>query len=95
MNLIEKIKTKIAGLTIATGKFPLTTVFLVAAAITNIIDINSPERYRVYIISLVVGAFLSATGQITYECFLRTRLIFDILLWVYCPYNPGVLSDCK
>lgn len=76
MSFLEKIKNKISGLSEATGRFPLTTLFLVAAAITNIIDINSPERYRVYLISLIVGAFLSATGQIMYERFFKEKVNF-------------------
>ena len=76
MSFFEKIKNKITGLTTAVGRFPLTTLFLVAAAITNIVDINSAERYQVYLISLIVGAFLSAAGQITYEHFFKDNINF-------------------
>jgi MFS family permease len=82
MSFLEKIKNKISGLSEATGRFPLTTLFLVAATITNIIDINSPERYRVYLISLIVGAFLSATGQIMYERFFKEKVNYRYIFMV-------------
>ena len=82
MSLFEKIKNKITGLTTAVGRFPLTTLFLVAAAVTNIIDINSTERYRVYLISMIVGAFLSATGQIMYERFFKEKVNYRYIFMV-------------
>lgn len=80
MNFIEKIKIKISGLSNATGRFPLTTMFLVAAAVTNIIDINSTDRYRVYLISMIVGAFLSAAGQIVHERFFKDKNNYRYIL---------------
>ncbi|WP_318509052.1 DUF4153 domain-containing protein [Bacillus sp. T3] len=68
MKWIKKLKSRLTGLTEAVGRFPLTTLFLLGAAIVNAYDISNGK----YIISkllltFVVGALLSAVLQMVYE----------------------------
>ena len=80
MKFREKIKTRLAGLTKATGRFPLTTLFLISAAIINIININSDINYDTYIVTFILGAFLSATGQVIYERFFTNKKSFNFII---------------
>jgi len=51
-------------------RYPVTVVFLLAATIINGIEINEPgDRYIKYLITFVVGAFLSAVLQAVFERF--------------------------
>lgn len=80
MNFTENVKNRLTGLTKATGRFPLTTLFLIAAAVTSIIDLNSDIYYETYIVSFILGAFLSATGQVIYERFFPDKKNYNYLL---------------
>ncbi len=70
MLTLNKFENKLRGLTEAITRFPITTLFLVAATIVNIISINSNrELYDKYLFTFVVGSFLSAVLQVAYERF--------------------------
>ena len=70
VRVVNWLRKRLRGLIDAVARFPLTTVFLVAAAIMNAIDINQIERnYLEYLLTFVVGAFLSAVAESAYERF--------------------------
>ena len=83
MIFIDKLKDRFTGLTKATSRFPLTTIFLITAAITNIININTDlQQYDTHIITFLLGALLSTTGQIIYERFFSNKKFYSIILMV-------------
>ena len=67
MKAIKKLKDRLKGLTDAIARFPLTTVFLLAAAIINAYDISTEKTISKFLLTFVVGAFLSAVAQVAYE----------------------------
>ncbi|MCQ6277425.1 DUF4153 domain-containing protein [Bacillus sp. V3B] len=67
MNAIKKLNDRLRGLTDAIARFPLTTAFLLVAALINAYDINTEKDYLKFLITLVFGAFLSAVFQVAYE----------------------------
>jgi hypothetical protein len=77
MKAIRKLKERLTGLTDAIARFPLTTVFLLAAAIINAYDISTEKTTSKFLITFIVGAFLSAVSQVAYERYffkLSTRI---------------------
>lgn len=75
MKNIEKLQRLLRGLTSAVSRFPLTSLFLLAAAIVNAADINrSNAEYSKYLLTLIVGAFLGTVFQVVYERFLTNNL---------------------
>lgn len=79
MKWIKKLKDRLTGLTDAIARFPLTTAFLLAAAVINAYDINAEKEILTkYLLTFLVGAFLSFVFQVVYERFFSkfsTRLI--------------------
>lgn len=79
MLTFKKFENKLRGLTDAIARFPLTTIFLLAAAIVNAISISTEtDDYSKFLYTFVVGTFLSAVLQVTYERFfskLSTRVL--------------------
>lgn len=74
MSRMTKFKNTIKGLTNATARFPLTSAFLLAAAVVNAIDIQGGKGdYKKYFLALIVGAFLGAVAQMVYERFFCGR----------------------
>ena len=67
MKAIGKLKDRLKGLTDAIARFPLTTVFLLAAAITNAYDISAQKPISKFLLTFIVGAFLSAVAQVAHE----------------------------
>ena len=67
MKAIKRLKERLKGLTDAIARFPLTTVFLVVAAIINAYDISLDKDFSKYLLIFVVGAFLSAVMEMAYE----------------------------
>ena len=68
MRAIKWLTKSLRGLIDAIARFPLTTVFLIVAAIINAIDINKMgEDYTKYLLTFIVGAFLSAVMEVAYE----------------------------
>ena len=78
MKAIKKLKDRLKGLTDAIARFPLTTLFLLAAAIINAYDISTEKTISKYLLTFVVGAFLSAVAQVAYERYFNkfsTRIV--------------------
>jgi len=70
------------GLTSSVLRYPLTTAFLVAAAIILAIMIHEEVDYNKYLFTCVVGAFLGAAFQAAYERFFEkvfTRILLLII----------------
>ncbi|MGI6623704.1 MAG: DUF4153 domain-containing protein [Acetivibrionales bacterium] len=74
MSRINRFKNTLKGLTNAIARFPLTSVFLLAAAIVNAIDIQrGKDDFPKYFLSLIIGASLGAAAQMVYERFFHKR----------------------
>lgn len=85
-----KLQDRLLGLTGSIMRFPLTAVFLLAAAIIIIFMINSPEEdYSKLIITFVVGSFLSIVAQVVYERFFRKMKTCFILMGVAAILTGG------
>ncbi|WP_338450795.1 DUF4153 domain-containing protein [Niallia oryzisoli] len=69
MNPIKRLLNRFRGLADAIARYPLTSIFLSLAAIVNAVDISSEKDYSKLLLTFVVGAFISAVLQITYERF--------------------------
>jgi hypothetical protein len=79
MKWMKKLKERLTGLTNAIARFPLTTVYLLAAAIINAYDINTEKSLSKLLLTLIAGAFLSAVSQVAYERFF-SRISFRFAL---------------
>ena len=67
---MSKLQDKLKGLTDAITRFPLTILFLLAAAIINAYDIGTEsDPFSKYMLACLVGASLSAVAQVAYERF--------------------------
>ena len=69
MKQIFNFQDRLRGLNDAIARYPLTTAFLLAAAVINAFDISTSKDYSKYLITFVVGAFLGAVVQVAYERF--------------------------
>lgn len=70
MKQIKWLQGIFKGLTDAFGRYPLTALFLIAAAALNAYDINTGKNNEKYLMVFAVGAFLSLAGQAVYERYL-------------------------
>ncbi|MEH7440627.1 DUF4153 domain-containing protein [Neobacillus drentensis] len=78
MKWMKKLQDRLTGLTDAITRFPLTTLFLLAAAVFIAYSISEEKEQTQYILTFVVGAFLSAVLQVVYERFysnITTRIV--------------------
>jgi len=85
MRLFHRFK----GLADAIARYPLTTIFLLLAAIVNAMDISSEEDYSKLLLTFVVGAFISAVVQITYERFFLQQSSRILLMTVASVLTVG------
>lgn len=69
MNWLKKFKDRLTGLTDAISRFPLTTLFLLAAAVINAYSIITEKDDIKLLLTFILGAFLSAVAQVSYERF--------------------------
>ncbi|MDQ1146002.1 MFS family permease [Bacillus sp. SORGH_AS 510] len=69
MKWMKKLQDRLTGLTDAITRFPLTTLFLLASAIVIAYSINAEKDQTQFILTFIVGAFLSAVCQMIYERF--------------------------
>jgi hypothetical protein len=69
MKWMRKLQDRLTGLTNAITRFPLTTLFLLAAAITIAYSVNVEKSQTKFILTFIIGAFLSAVLQVAYERF--------------------------
>lgn len=76
----EKLQKTLSGLYEAISRYPLTVIFLIAAAITNSLSIERGEQYTKVLLTFIVGAFLGFTVQSAYERFYVKFLHRSILM---------------
>ena len=69
MKWLKKFKDRLTGLTDAIGRFQLTTLFLLAAAVVNAHSISTQKNDTKLLLTFILGAFLSAVAQVGYERF--------------------------
>jgi hypothetical protein len=69
MKMIEKVRDKLSGLIEAVSRYPLTVLFLLAAAVTVSMTIRQEVDYYKYFLTFFVGAGLSFTSQALWERF--------------------------
>lgn len=71
MKLLNNLSLQFIGLTNTIKRYPLTTIFLLAATITNGIAISSDRNLDIvyYMVSFLLGALLSVVFQMLYERF--------------------------
>ena len=73
MKWSKQLHTKLTGLTHAITRFPLTTLFLLAAVINNAYQISIEQDNVKLLLTFILGAFLSAVAQAAYERFYSKR----------------------
>ncbi|MEH7109053.1 DUF4153 domain-containing protein [Bacillus sp. JJ1764] len=69
MKWMRKFQVRLKGLTDAVTRFPLTTLFLVCAAILNAYLIIYKNENMKWLMTFIIGAFLSAVSQVVFERF--------------------------
>ncbi|HEY5556866.1 DUF4153 domain-containing protein [Acetobacterium sp.] len=69
MKIADKMKEKLSGLYEALSRYPLTVIFLVAAAVVNAMAIHQEVDYIKFLLTYVVGACLGFTLQAVWERF--------------------------
>ncbi|WP_169797610.1 hypothetical protein [Neobacillus fumarioli] len=89
MSLLKKFNSKLKGFTNAVFRFPLTTLFLVAAAVMNAYAINTGQNHSKWLLTFVVGAFLSAVFQAIYERFFSKVLARVMLMGIAALLTAG------
>lgn len=81
MKSINKLQKTLSGLYDAASRYPLTVIFLIAAAIVNAMGINRGEPYYKQLLTFAVGACLSSTVQAAYERFFE-KFMHRIVLMI-------------
>lgn len=90
VRVVKWLKKRLRGLIDAVARFPLTTVFLLAAAIINAYDINLTEQHFMnYLLTFVVGAFLSAVAESISERFFTNGLARFMLMGIAALLTAG------
>lgn len=70
MNVVKSLRNKLMGLIQAVNRYPLTMLFLLAAATVNVNMINNEtENYLKYLFAFLIGALLSVVAQQVFERF--------------------------
>lgn len=103
MKWMQRFRIRLTGLTDAVTRFPLTSVFLLAATIVNAYMIGSREDYLVLLLTLLFGAFLGAVSEAVFERFytrVSSRLLVmgvAVLLTVgyYFILRPAPISEME
>ncbi|MEH7097413.1 DUF4153 domain-containing protein [Neobacillus vireti] len=72
MKWLKKCKEQLTGLIDAISRFPLTTLFLLAAVLVNAYSISTEKDDTKLLLTFIFGAFLSAVTQAAYERFFST-----------------------
>ncbi|ULT56560.1 DUF4153 domain-containing protein [Neobacillus drentensis] len=67
MKWLKKCKDRLAGLTDAISRFPLTTLFLLAAVLDNAYSISTEKDDTKLLLTFILGAFVSSVTQVVYE----------------------------
>ncbi len=75
MKLLDKLQHSLKGLLDAIARYPLTTAFLLAAAVVNALAIENAGypniMYNKLFVVFLVGAFLATVAQVGYERFFK------------------------
>lgn len=79
MKKTNRIKLAFKGLIDAITRFPLTSLFLLAAAALNSIAISNNEDYSKILLTLAVGAILGSVAQVAFERFFYRPLTRIVL----------------
>lgn len=81
MKWVKRVEGRMQNVTTAVSRFPLTTLFLIIAAITTAINIQE-ESFDYYELMLTgfVGALAGAVAQMAYERFFRGKSKFRLLV---------------
>lgn len=96
MRVVHWLNKRLKGLINAVARFPLTTAFLLAAAIINAYDINLTERHFMnYLLTFVVGAFLSAVAESAYERFFNKGSVRYMLMGIVVLLTAGYFFIIK
>ena len=74
MKIVDKLQEKLSGLVEALSRYPVTVIFLLAAAVVNALAINWEVDYSKYILTLMVGASLGFTLQAAWERFFEKNI---------------------
>jgi len=69
MKITAKIREKLSGLYEALSRYPLTVIFLAAAAVVNAMAIHQDIDYTKFLLTYVIGASLGFTLQAVWERF--------------------------
>jgi len=69
MKFIDNLRSKLSGLYDAMSRYPLTVLFLLAAAIVNAKSITLDEPFYKLLLTFVVGGCLSFVAQAAFERF--------------------------
>ncbi len=80
MKKFSKLLNRLAGLSKAIVRYPITEVFLVIGAVVNAMAINGPKDYEKELLALIVGAFIGACSQAIYERFFDKTIIRIVLM---------------
>lgn len=81
MNIIENVNQKWAGLLNSGERYPLAILFLLIAAILNMVMIqNNWDHFSTFYFVCMIGAALAVVAQQIYETFFKTRLERTLLL---------------
>lgn len=67
MKWLKKLQHSIRGLNVAVLRFPLTTIFIVLAALVKMYSIHTEIDMTKLFFTFLVGAFLSTVSQVLYE----------------------------
>jgi hypothetical protein len=89
MKAIDKLRYKLSGLYDAMSRYPVTVIFLIAAAIVNAKGINRGEPYYKFLLTFVVGACLGFIVQAAFERFFEKFLHRIILMFISMLLTAG------
>lgn len=83
MKFIDKLQNKLSGLYNAISRYPLTVIFLLAAAVVNAKGINRGEPYYKLLLTFVIGAYIGFAMQAAFERFFE-KFLHRIVSMVIC-----------
>ncbi|MBM7654432.1 DUF4153 domain-containing protein [Neobacillus cucumis] len=89
MRWLRKVRERFTGLTDAIARFPLTSLFLLAAAVINAYSISTEKDHSKFLLTFILGAFLSAVAQVGYERFYTNSSARLILMAVVILLTAG------
>lgn len=82
MKTVDKLQNKLSDVYEAIFRYPLTVIFLIAAAIDNALGINRGKFYDKFLMTFVIGACISLVLKAAYERFFKEYIIYRIALMI-------------